>query len=85
MGEVDNLRFGAGLALSHTFPGLANLYVGTSFVQEMGEYFGHAYVGGKLKVTNYALLSARTASGSAASRRSMHTRARSSPRRMRTG
>jgi hypothetical protein len=57
-GEIDNKRYGAGLALSHTYPGKANAFVGTSFVRELGENFGHAYIGGKFKLTDYALLSA---------------------------
>lgn len=58
LGEIDNQRYGAALALSHTYPGKANAYVGTAFVRQMGENFGHAYVGGKVKVADYALLSA---------------------------
>lgn len=58
IGEVDNKRYGAGGALSHTFSRKANLYAGTSFVNELGENFGHVYLGGKLKVTGKALLSA---------------------------
>lgn len=58
LGEIDNQKYGAALALSHTFAGTANAYAGTAFVRELGENFGHAYVGGKLKVADYALLSA---------------------------
>ena len=58
LGEIDNKRYGAALALSHTFPGTANIFAGTAFVNEMGENFGHAYLGAKFKVADYALLSA---------------------------
>ncbi len=57
IGEIDNQRYGAGLALSHTFPGMANIFAGTAFINEMSEYFGHAYLGGKIKVTDFALIS----------------------------
>jgi len=58
LGEIDQQRYGAALALSHTFPAKANIYAGTAFVNQMGENFGHAYLGGKLKVADFALLSA---------------------------
>jgi len=58
VGQIDDQKYGAALALSHTFPGKANAYVGTAFMRQMGENFGHAYVGGKVKVADYALLSA---------------------------
>lgn len=57
IGEIDNQRYGAGLALSHTFPGRVNIFAGTAFINEMSEYFGHAYLGGKIKVTDFALIS----------------------------
>lgn len=58
LGEIDNQKYGVAAALSHTYPGVANAYVGTAFSREMDENFGHAYLGGKVKVTDYALLSA---------------------------
>jgi len=58
IGEIDNQKYGAALALSHTYAGKLNAYAGTAFVREMGENFGHAYVGGKMKVADYALVSA---------------------------
>ncbi len=57
IGEIDNQRYGAGLALSHTFPGMANIFAGTAFINEASEYFGHAYLGGKVKVADFALIS----------------------------
>lgn len=57
IGEIDNQRYGAGLAISHTFPGMANIFAGTAFINEMSEYFGHAYLGGKIKVADFALIS----------------------------
>jgi len=56
-GAIENDRYGAGIALSHTYPGKANAFVGTSFIRELGETFGHAYIGGKIKLADYALLS----------------------------
>ena len=56
IGEVDNQRFGAGFAFSKTYPDKANVFAGTALIKELDEYFGHAYVGGKLKVSDYALL-----------------------------
>lgn len=58
LGVVDSERFGAGFALSHTYPGKANLFIGTAFINEMNEYFGHVYFGGKVKVSGTTLLSA---------------------------
>ena len=58
IGEVKNNRYGAGLAISHTYLGKANAFIGTSFINELDETFGHAYVGGKLKVSDNALISA---------------------------
>jgi len=58
LGAIDQQRYGAALALSHTFPAKANIYGGTAFVNQMGENFGHAYLGGKLKVADFALLTA---------------------------
>lgn len=57
IGEIDNQRYGAGLALSHTFTGMVNIFAGTAFINEMSEYFGHVYLGGKVKVTDFALIS----------------------------
>lgn len=57
-GEIDNKRYGAGAAVSHTYARKANAFLGTAFIRELGDTFGHAYVGGKLKVADYALLSA---------------------------
>ena len=56
IGEVDNQRFGAGFAFSKTYPDKANIFAGSALIKELDEYFGHAYVGGKLKVSDYALL-----------------------------
>ncbi|MBI5587904.1 MAG: hypothetical protein HY889_06005 [Deltaproteobacteria bacterium] len=58
MGVVDSQRYGAGFALSHTYTGKANVFIGTSFVNEMDKYFGHAYLGGKFKASDEILLSA---------------------------
>lgn len=57
IGEVDSQRYGAGFAVSHTYPGFANVFAGTAIINELNEYFGHAYVGGKVKVADYALVS----------------------------
>ncbi|RJP22386.1 MAG: hypothetical protein C4529_05620 [Deltaproteobacteria bacterium] len=57
IGEVDNQRYGGGIAFSHTYPGKANAFVGTAFIRELGDNFGHAYLGGKVKLSDYALLS----------------------------
>jgi hypothetical protein len=58
LGIVDTQRYGAGIALSHTYPGKANVFVGTAFINELSEYFGHVYLGGKVKVSETTLLSA---------------------------
>lgn len=58
LGVVDSERYGAGFALSHTYPGRANVFVGTAFINELNEYFGHVYLGGKVKVSETTLLSA---------------------------
>lgn len=58
LGAVDSQRYGAGFALSHTYPGKANVFVGTAFINELSEYFGHLYLGGKAKVSETTLLSA---------------------------
>ena len=63
VGEYDSQRFGAGIAFSHTYPGKANVFFGTSFINELEEYFGHAYLGGKVKVSDNALLSASYGQG----------------------
>ena len=57
IGAVDTQRYGVGLAISHTYPGVANVFVGTAVINELNEYFGHAYIGGKLKVRHNALVS----------------------------
>lgn len=56
-GEIDNKRYGAGVALSHTYNKKANAFMGTAFIRDFGESFGHAYVGGKVKVADHALFS----------------------------
>lgn len=58
LGQVDNHRYGAGLAVSHTYPGKANIFAGTAFINELNEYFAHIYAGGKAKVSETMLLSA---------------------------
>ncbi len=58
MGTVDSQRYGAGVAISHTYPGWANVFFGTAFLNELSDYFGHVYLGGKIKVSDSALLSA---------------------------
>lgn len=57
IGKVANQKAGAGLALSHTYPERANIFAGTAFINEAGEYFEHAYLGAKLKAADYALIS----------------------------
>ena len=57
-GEISNMRYGGGLALSKTFDRRVNVFAGASLIREMDENFGHAYLGGKLKLTDYAILSA---------------------------
>ncbi|MEW6110259.1 MAG: hypothetical protein AB1632_14000 [Nitrospirota bacterium] len=56
IGKIDNQRYGAGVAVSHTYPGKANAFVGVSFINEIGKNFVHAYVGGKYKLTENALV-----------------------------
>lgn len=56
LGQVNSQRYGAGFALSHTYPRKANVFVGTSFINELDEYFGHAYVGGKVMVSDSAFI-----------------------------
>lgn len=58
LGVVDNQRFGVGLALSHTIPDTANVFAGTSVINEVSDYFAQVYFGGKVKVSDNALLSA---------------------------
>jgi len=58
IGEVENHRYGAGLAVSHTYPGKANIFAGTAVINELNEYFAHIYAGGKVKVSETTLLSA---------------------------
>ncbi|MCC6502438.1 MAG: hypothetical protein IT362_04790 [Deltaproteobacteria bacterium] len=55
IGDIDSQRFGAGLAVSHTYQRKANVYAGTSMINELGEYFGHVYVGGKVKASDNIL------------------------------
>lgn len=57
-GRISNTRYGGGIALSHTYAKMVNVYVGTSLLREMDKNFGHIYLGGKVKLTEYALLSA---------------------------
>ena len=57
-GEISNTRYGGGVALSKTFGRQVNVFAGTSLIREMDENFAHAYLGGKLKLTDYAILSA---------------------------
>ncbi|MBI5344628.1 MAG: hypothetical protein HZB83_04725, partial [Deltaproteobacteria bacterium] len=56
IGEIMKQRYGAGLALSHTHPGKANVFLGAAFINELGENFSHVYAGGKLKVADNALI-----------------------------
>ncbi|TAN60369.1 hypothetical protein EPN18_08725 [bacterium] len=57
IGKVANQKGGAGFALSHTYPKRANVFAGTAVFNEGGEFFEHAYVGGKIKAADYALIS----------------------------
>jgi len=57
-GKIDTARYGGGIAFSHTYAKTANIYVGTSIIREMEKNFGHIYLGGKIKLTDFALLSA---------------------------
>lgn len=56
IGAIDTQRYGAGLAVSHTYDRRANVYAGTSMINELGEYFGHVYVGGKIKASDTLLV-----------------------------
>lgn len=56
IGQTDNHRYGAGLALSHTYSGTANIFAGASTVHELLQYFAHAYLGGQVKVSDWALI-----------------------------
>ncbi len=56
IGNVNSQKYGAGLALSHTYLRSANIFVGASFINELDEYMGHAYLGGKVKVSDWALI-----------------------------
>lgn len=58
IGKVNAQRYGAGLALSHTYSRKANVFVGTAIMNELNEYFGQVYLGGKVKVSDTTLLSA---------------------------
>ena len=57
LGEIDNKKYGAGFAVSHTYTGKANAFAGTAFLHEGDATFGHAYLGGKWKVNEFAILS----------------------------
>lgn len=57
VGEIDNQRYGAGVAVSHTYPGKANAFLGTAFTNELGKNLAHAYVGGKYKLSQSMFLS----------------------------
>lgn len=58
MGAIDTERYGAAVALSHTYAKKANAYIGFSLLNEMGHNFTHAYMGGKLKLTDHFIASA---------------------------
>jgi hypothetical protein len=58
IGQVDNKTFGGGVALSHTFAHVANVFAGYAFLNEVGESFAHAYLGGKFKLGARTLVSA---------------------------
>jgi len=57
IGAIDDRKFGAGLAFSHTYPGRANAFVGTAVLREGDETFGHVYLGGKWKLNDFSILS----------------------------
>jgi hypothetical protein len=57
-GRLDTTRYGGGLALSHTYAETVNAYVGASLTREMDKNFAQIYLGGKAKLTDYALLTA---------------------------
>ena len=57
-GAFDNTRYGGGLALSYTLENKANFFGGISLTREMKDNFANLYLGGKLKLTDYALVSA---------------------------
>lgn len=56
IGYMNNQKYGAGLAFSHTYLRSANMFVGASFTNELDEYTGHVYAGGKVKVSDWALI-----------------------------
>ncbi len=56
IGNIDSKSYGAGLAFSHTYQRVANAYIGTSFLHEIGETFWHAYIGGKYKLNRNIIL-----------------------------
>ncbi len=58
IGEIDDQRYGGGLALSHTFSGRVNLFAGGSAISELDESFSHAYLGGKVRFGDHAIVSA---------------------------
>lgn len=57
IGRIDNQRYGAGVAISHTYPGKANAFLGTAFTNELGKNLAHVYVGGKYKLSQSVFLS----------------------------
>jgi len=63
IGAIDEKRVGGGLAISHTFPGQANVYIGTSVLREMDETFSHVYGGLKYKLSGNALVSVAYGAG----------------------
>ena len=56
IGQVDSKRYGGGLALSHTYPGRANVFIGAATMHELNEYFAHAYLGVQVKTSDTVLL-----------------------------
>ncbi len=63
IGAVDEKRIGGGLAISHTFPDRANVYLGTSVLREMDETFSHVYGGLKYKMSGNALVTVSYGAG----------------------
>jgi hypothetical protein len=56
IGQVDNKRYGAGVAVSHTYPGRANIFIGAATLHELNEYFAHAYMGVQVKTSDSVLV-----------------------------
>jgi hypothetical protein len=56
IGQVESNRYGAGLALSHTYPGRANVFIGAATMRELNEYFAHAYLGVQVKTSDSVLV-----------------------------